>query len=136
MIKFGKYLCGLMMFCGFAVMICSTADGHNIFKKEFSKKYPEKKISCTACHVDKKPKTERNEFGKLFHKQFTDQELTKNWKTKKGAEKKDYEATVMIPAFQKALKNVTSMTYDDIIKAGLVSGIDDPQPNADEATGG
>lgn len=136
MIKFGKYSCGLMLVIGIVVLTCSTAEAHNIFKKEFSKNYSDKKISCNACHVDKKPKTERNAFGKLFHKQFADQELTKNWKSKKGAEKKDYEATVMIPAFQKALKNVTAMTYDDIIKAGMVSGIDDKQPKAEAGQGG
>ena len=102
----------------------APADGHNIFKKEISKQFPNMKISCNACHVDKKPKTERNEFGKLFHKQFADQELTKNLKSKKGDEKKAYQADVMIPAFQKALKNVTAMTATDIIKAGVVNGID------------
>ena len=135
MIKFGKCLCGLVLVGGFVLLLCSTANAHNIFKKEVSKKYPGKKISCNACHVEKKPKTERNAFGKLFHKQFADQELTKNWKSKKGAEKKDYEVTVMIPAFQKALKNVTAMTYDDIIKAGLVEGIDDQQPKAGNGKG-
>ncbi len=131
MIKFGKKLLGLVLVCGIALACGSPAVAHNVFKKEISKKYPEKKISCNACHVDKKPKTERNDFGKLFHKQFAEQKLTENWKSKKGSDKKAYEAEVMIPAFQKALKNVTSMTYDDIIKAGMVSGIDDPNRAAE-----
>ena len=124
MIKFGKYFLGMVLVVGLMGVISAPAEGHNIFKKEISKQFPNMKISCNACHVDKKPKTERNDFGKLFHKQFADQELTKNWKSKKGAEKKAYEAEVMIPAFQKALKNVTTMTATDIIKAGVVDGID------------
>ncbi len=125
-VNFGKTVIGMLVAVGATILMTSPSMAHSTFKKEMAKKYPEKKVSCNACHVEKKPKTERNSFGNLFHKQFADLELSKNFKAKKGAEKKEYEAKVMIPAFEKAFKNVSAMTYDDIIKAGLVPGIDIP----------
>jgi hypothetical protein len=59
----------------------------------------------------------------LFYKQFESEELTKNWKSKKGADKKDYETKVMIPAFKKATDKVLAMTVEDMVKAGLIDGI-------------
>ncbi|MEZ6096781.1 MAG: hypothetical protein R3C03_21580 [Pirellulaceae bacterium] len=62
-------------------MISSTTDayGHTVFKKVMQKKYSELRVSCEACHVKGKPKTERNEFGQKFFEQLKDQELTKQW---------------------------------------------------------
>ncbi len=122
--KFGKYVLSIAMVLGFFLLAGSPAMAHNAFKKEMAKKYPTMKVTCNACHVDKKPKTERNMFGKLFHKQFADKELTKNWKAKKGAEKKEFETKVMVPAFTKALEKVSAMTYAEIIKEGMVAGIE------------
>ncbi len=131
--KFGKYVLSFVTVLGFILLAGSPAMAHNAFKKEMAKKYPKMKISCNACHVDKQPKTERNLFGKLFHKQFADQNLTKNWKSKKGAEKKEYEAKVMIPAFTKALEKVSSMTYTEIIQEGMVDGIEAKEEDGDAA---
>lgn len=130
--KLGRIVVGLIGSLMLSVIIGGSAEAHTIFKKEMDKKYPTMKVTCNACHVDKQPKTERNSFGKLFYKEFEKEELTKNWKAKKGADKKDYEAKVMIPAFEKALAKVSAMTYDDIIKAGMVDGIDDPAKKEDE----
>ena len=121
----------VLLVLGMVVAGGLSASAHSVFKKEMEKKYPGMKVSCNACHVEKKPKTERNPFGNLFHKQMESLELTKNWKEKKGSEKKDYETNVMIPEFEKAMTKIAAMTYDEIIKSGLVEGIADP--NAETA---
>ena len=103
----------------------SVADAHMAFKKELSNKYPNMKISCNACHVKGKKKTERNEFGKLFYKELKDKKLTEGFKSRSGSERKKYEKDVMVPAFKKALEKVKKMkpkdketTYEELIKAG------------------
>ena len=127
------------MLIAVAFLWCLPVAGHAhmTFKKEISKKYPEMKITCNACHVDKKPKTERNEFGKLFAKQLKDKDITENFKSREGDERKAYEKEVMIPEFKKALEKVKKMkpeyselTYDDLIKAGEMPEIT-PKPKKD-----
>ena len=88
------------------------------------------KVSCNACHVKSKPKSERNEFGKLFFKEFKDKKLTENFKKLTGDEKKKFEQEVMIPAFNKALEKIKKMkkkdtekTYDELIKSGEIPNI-------------
>ena len=87
------------------------------------------KVSCNACHVKGKPKTERSEFGKLFFKQLKDKNISATFKSKSGPDKKTYEKDVMIPAFKEALKKVKAQknkegeTYDDLIKAGKIPEI-------------
>lgn len=113
------------------VFSASNVLAHSVFKKEMQKKYAGMKVSCNACHVKKKPKTERSEFGKLFHKELqkTHVNLTKDWKSKKGATKKDYEKKTMIPAFEAALKivkankNDKGELYDDLIKNEKIAEI-------------
>ena len=84
------------------------------FKKQVQKKYPGMKVNCNACHVKGKPKTERNDFGKLFAKELkaSNPTLTEEWKSKKGAVKKKYESKTMVPAFDKALAKVKKLTND------------------------
>ena len=101
------------------------ASAHMAFKKELNKKYPDMKVTCNACHVKGKKKTERNDFGKLFHKQLKDKKLTEGFKSKKGAERKEYEKDVMVPEFKKAFEKIKKMkpkdkeqTYEQLIKAG------------------
>jgi hypothetical protein len=87
-------------------------------------KYPGMKVNCFACHVKRKPKTERNDFGKLFAKELkvTNPTLTQDWKSKKGDIRKAYEAETMVPAFDKALEKIKTLRnddevlYDDLIK--------------------
>lgn len=111
-------------------LVCNHVAAHTTFKKEMGKAYKDMKVSCNACHVKEKPKSQRTDFGKLFEKEFEGMDITANFKSKKGAEKKKYEKEVMIPAFQKALakikkmKNEDGKTYDELIKAGEIPGIE------------
>ncbi|MCH2180442.1 MAG: hypothetical protein MK108_00420 [Mariniblastus sp.] len=123
------FLCAMMM-TGMAVILGSSpALAHTTFKKELGKKYTTMKISCSACHVDKKPKSQRNDFGKLFDKEFKGKDISATFKSKKGEEKKKYEKEVMIPAFTVALKKIQKLknkdgqTYDVLIKSGTMPGI-------------
>ena len=93
------------------------------------------KVSCNACHVKSKPKTERNEFGKLFYKEFKDKKITENFKKRSGDERKKYEKDVMVVEFNKALEKIkkmkkkdSEMTYDELIKAGEMPSIT-PKPS-------
>ena len=130
-----KLISGLVAIT-FVFCATSESNAHMAFKKRLEAKYEGMKVSCNACHVKKKPKTERNEFGKLFHKQWkeTHAKLTEEWKSKKGAEKKAYETEVMVPTFDKALKVVKEMKndkkekYDDLIKAGKIPEITHKKP--------
>lgn len=120
-----------------AVMMNSPADAHIPFKNELSKKYPNMKINCNACHVEGKPKPERNEFGKLFAKELKPHDISATYKSKKGAEKKKFEQEVMVVEFKKALAKIQKMkpkdqdqTYDELIKAGEMADIV-PKPEKD-----
>ena len=115
-----------LLVAGMALFVSpSPSMAHTTFKKELGKKYPTMKISCSACHVDKKPKSQRNDFGKLFGKEFKGKDISATFKSKKGEEKKKYEKEVMIPAFTAALKKIQKMkkdgqTYDARIKSGTM----------------
>lgn len=123
----------------FGFCCCNCSDAHMIFKKELEKKYPTMKVSCNACHVKGKPKTERSDFGKLFHEQLKSENISATFKAKKKAKQhKDYEKKKMIPLFKKALetvqkqkqqidgkdgKKVDGKSYDELIKAGKIENI-------------
>ena len=138
----GKYACGIaafLMLTGF----CSSAVAHMAFRKQLQKKYPGMKVNCNACHAKGKPKTERNEFGKLFAKELKaiNPTLTKDWKSKKGVEKKKFEKSTMVPAFDKALvkvkalKNDKKEVYDELIKNGKIPEIKkDPKYKPEQGT--
>jgi len=102
----------------------SNASAHSVFKKIMDQKYQGIKINCNACHIEGEDKTERNLFGKLFYRELESENLTQTWKDKKGKEKRDYEQEVMTPAFEKAWAKVAAMTYDDMVKSGLVEGME------------
>ncbi len=138
-----------MVACTLAVFVLSassTANAHMPFKKRLESKYPGMKVSCNACHVKGKPKTERTKFGKLFVKQLkkTNPSLTKEYKPKKGDEKKAFEKETLIPAFDKALKivkaekNKEGQVYDELIKNAEFANIKkDPKykPPGSDKTG-
>ena len=112
---------------GSFMLATANVQAHVTFKKELAKKYPGMKVSCNACHVKDKPKTERNEFGKLLYEEFKDKKLTADFKSKKGEDRKKFEKDVMIPAFTKALEKVKKLkpkdnekTYDELIKLSLI----------------
>ncbi len=92
----------------------STLEAHTVFKKALEKSYEGVKVSCNACHVKGKSKDDRNEeLGKAFYDQLKELNLTEGWKSKKGAEKKEYQTEVMIPAFKKALKVIKEKKKDE-----------------------
>jgi len=114
----------LLMLAGCMLLFCGDAQAHSVFKKQMAAKYPNKKISCNTCHVEKQPKTERNAYGKLFHKTFESKTLTADFKAKGSrAEKKAFETEVMAVEFDKAFEKVKAMTVHDLIEAGVIEGI-------------
>ncbi len=123
-------LCGLMVLASCFAMT-STASAHSAFKKKMQELYPDKKISCNGCH-DPKDKKIRNAYGKLLQKQFESKTLTADWKAKKGKEKKQFEADVMVPEFVKSFEKVKAMTVHDLIEAGFFEGIDNREEEAAE----
>lgn len=114
----------LLIIAGCLVVLSSPAEAHMGFKKALSAKLPDQKINCNACHVDKQPKEIRNSFGKVFEKMLADKNLTAQFKEKSGAAKKEFEAEVMVPAFNEAYDKVQKMTVADMIKAGLLDGFE------------
>ena len=145
MIKKNTYLLAIAigLFLGLPVQ------AHITFKKELEKQYPKMKISCNACHVKGKPKSERNEFGKLFYEELKSEKISSTFKAKKQAgEHKDYEKKKMIPLFKKALKKVKEQkqkiegdeegkkvdgkSYDELIKAGKIPNITEKPVDKDK----
>ena len=136
MIKKNTYMLAIAigLFLGFPVQ------AHVTFKKQLEKEYPKMKVSCNACHVKGKPKSERSEFGKLFYEHLKPEKISSTFKVKKQAgEHKAYEKKTMIPLFKKALKKVKAQkeqidgkeegkkvdgkSYDELIKAGKIENI-------------
>jgi len=92
----------------------TTVEAHTVFKKALEKSYKGVKVSCNACHLKGKPKSERNEeLGKVIYEEMKELNLTKEWKSKKGPEKKEYQKEVMLPAFEKALKVIKEKKKDE-----------------------
>ena len=114
--------------CG-VLVATNPASGHTVFKKFLQGKYKNLQIKCEACHIKSKPKTERNEFGNLFHTILKDKDLTKQWEALKGDEKRKFEKETMTPAFEKALeivmekKNDKDKKYADMISAGEIENM-------------
>ena len=52
-------LCGLVAICC-AFVFSADVSAHSGFKKQLQAKYPDMKVSCNVCHVDKEKKTVRN----------------------------------------------------------------------------
>lgn len=113
----------LLLLAGCMLLFCGEAQAHSVFKKRMQASYPNKKISCNACHVDKQPKTERNAYGKLFTKTFENKTMSADIKDKKGAEKKAFETEVLAVEFDKAFEKVKAMTFHDLVEAGVIDGI-------------
>ena len=127
-----------MMIYALSLCVAVPVSAHSMFKKNFSAKYPGKKVSCNACHstkaeieamdkVDPNDKKPRNNYGKLIQSQFDSKTLTADYKSKSGDEKKKFETDVMIPEFEKAFAKVKAMTVHDLIEAGFFNGIDTPK---------
>ncbi|MDG1875330.1 MAG: fasciclin domain-containing protein [Mariniblastus sp.] len=111
---------GKNLFCALLVVVCPLlfavpASAHSVFKKQLAAKYPDRKISCYACHG--KSKKDRNVYGRLLMSQFDSKSLTADFKSKKGADKKVFEKDVMIPEFLSAFDKVQAMTLAEAIEA-------------------
>jgi len=122
----GKFFVATFFSLSLTLLLANSSEAHSAFKKEMGDKLPDMKVSCNACHVKGEKKTERTSLGKLFTKEMGVADMSKTWGEKSGAEKKEYEKTVMVPAFQKALTKITAMPVEDFLKAGVIDGIDDP----------
>ena len=133
---------GKSLLCALLMMVCALAftvpaSAHTVFKKKLAEMYPNKKISCNACHatkaeiaandkIDPNGKKPRNNYGKLIQSQFGSKTLSADRDAKKGQDRKDFENDVMLPEFEKAFAKVKAMTVNDLIEAGFFDGIDNP----------
>lgn len=127
-----KHVVAALMLTVFA-FAASDVQAHSAFKKYISSQFPGKKMSCDVCHVKGQKKDVKNSYGQLFIKVMNKPNLTKEWKSKKGAEKKAYEKDVMVPAFEKAFKKVSKMTFEDLVKYNLINGVKGPTPEESDS---
>ena len=126
--QFVLLLSGLFVFGVFAL---PSAHAHKFFKEELEKKYEADNLkvkSCNFCHVAKKPKTERNDLGKLFEKDpaFDGKDFSAKLKKAHDADNKAEEEALeaeMIKAFKKAMEEIEKKspekdgpTYAELIK--------------------
>lgn len=108
--------------------VSSSAEAHSGFKKYLSEKMPNKKLTCNVCHVPGQKKNVRNSYGQLFTKVMNKPNLTKDWKSKSGDEKKSYEKEVMVVEFAKAYEKISKMTFADLIENDLIDGVKPKTP--------
>jgi len=107
-----------------------SVEGHAAFKKYLSAKMPNKKLTCNLCHVPQQKKTVRNSYGQLFTKVMNKPNLTKDWKSKTGDDKKTYQKDVMVKEFGKAYEKISKMTFADLLKNDLIDGVKSTKPPA------
>lgn len=117
----------MAIFAGMVVVsawMVPAASGHTVFKKQLERRYPGLVVKCEACHVKGKPKTETNDFGKLFNVEMASADLTAQWKAFEGIDKKKFELEVMKPAFLaaldriKPLENPDGILWSDLLDTG------------------
>lgn len=102
----------------------------SLFKKAMTEHLKLKSVSCSACHIAGKPKTNRSDFGKLFEKELTGKNVTARLKSAPSSpsEKQVVESAVK-KEFIDALKKVVKKeypgggTYGEAIKAAKIKGI-------------
>ena len=119
-------ICTGMLICGLAVALVATpATGHGIFKKTLEKKYKEEglRVTCNMCHVKGEEKTQRNEVGQIFFKEFEGQDLSAKWDAVEGDERKKLEKEVMAPEFLKALDKIYKQEADGEIESTYATQI-------------
>ena len=91
------------------------ADARPYYRKAFKKKYPalkalEAKTKCNVCHINKKKKKFRNDYGKAMMKSLG---------------KKKVKKTELIDAAltkTEKVKNAKGVTFGSLIKAGKLPG--------------
>ena len=130
-----RFLC--LVVVAFAMMAATSgkASAHSAFKKALQTKYDYKSVSCNSCHVKGKPKSERNEFGKVFHKPLDEMKFDGKGRTEKYEEVKGDKAlkdafeVEMAEAFLKALEAVSKekssggKTWGELLKNAEIEGI-------------
>ena len=109
-----------------------TANAHDCFQDPMKERFGLKAVSCKTCHPINGDRSIHNEFGKLFLAELKGKDLTKKFYE---AEKKGDEAVAeyekeMVKHFLEAFKVVEkkSMTFENLIKYGLLNGARLPTP--------
>ena len=119
------------------LLLPAYSPAHDCFQKPMQERYETvKTISCKTCHPNNKDRSIHNEFGKLFLKEFEGKGITKMFKEaeKKGPEEVAKVEKVMVKHFLEAMKSVEkkSMTVEDLIKYGLLSGVRLEKPKKED----
>ncbi len=102
----------------------------SLFKKAMTEHLKLKSVSCSACHIAGKPKTNRSDFGKLFEKELTGKNVTGRLKSASVAPNKNQVEAAVKKEFIDALKKVLKKdypgggTYGEAINAAKIKGID------------
>lgn len=97
------------------LLVPAASDAHGIFKKHLEAKYTNDSskllVTCNACHVKGKPKTERTQLGQLFATEFEGMDLSKKWESYEDDldAREKFELETMVPAFVEAYKKVGEM---------------------------
>lgn len=123
----GKRILCCLMVLGCLAVFATPAAAHNIFKKKVASEFPNLKVTCNMCHVDKEPKSVRNEYGKLFTKTFESKTLSADLAAMKDKkvdreEIKKFEEEVMLKEFDQAYEKIKAMTFKDLVEAGVIPG--------------
>ena len=112
----------------FVVLISgSSLLAHDAFKEPFKERYNLKSVSCKTCHPFNNDRSIHNKFGLYYEEALKGHDMTKkfNAAAEKGEEAQDAYEKEMVKLFKEAMKVVEkkSMTFEDMIKAGLLSGV-------------
>ena len=99
---------------------------HDAFKKPFMERYNLKSLSCKTCHPNNKDRSIHNKFGLYYEEALKGHDMTKKLDAaaEEGEEAQDKYEKEMVKLFKEAMKVVEkkSMTFEDMLKAGLLSG--------------
>ncbi|HMO12653.1 MAG TPA: hypothetical protein PKD64_09750 [Pirellulaceae bacterium] len=129
-----KHILGTSFVLGLIGVFCFSfskpVSSHGVFKDKLEQEVEGLRATCYACHLQKEPKTVRNEFGELFFQQFEGMDLSARWDATEGDDeaREKFEQEVMAPAFVEALKvvgdkkNAEGIKYSVLIKEGKIEG--------------
>jgi len=111
----------------FAVLIGgSSLLAHDAFKDPLEERYNLKSVSCKTCHPNNKDRSIHNKFGLYYEEALKGHDITKkfNAAAEEGEEAQEKYEKEMVKLFKEAMKVVEkkSMTFEDMIKAGLLNG--------------
>ena len=124
----------LLVFVIFSYITPVGLFAHDCFQKPMEERYGLKSVSCKTCHPNSNDRSIHNEFGILFQVELKGKELTKkfNEAVKKGQQAVTEYEKEMVVHFLEAVKVIEKkhMTFEDLIKYGLLSGVrlEKPKP--------